>query len=124
MSDAAEVTLTELELEGFKGRSAELGKECGHNAGTWFEVSGHREASRILRMLDDGDPRVEERLNEPAPLSGEHTDDMTPKSLFETLGTPGGLSDFDEADIMSAYEDAFHEAFIAEVERTCHAQLD
>jgi hypothetical protein len=111
-------------------RAAEIGAEHGENAASWWDqdaIGGRSQgdpvetAKLVLQGIDDGDPMVLDSL--PAPdLSGEWADGYTPRRLLEDVGDNDGDASFHEGlvdDLCRAYEDAFYDASLAAIVRSC-----
>lgn len=91
-----------------RSKYEEMGREAGHAAATWFEVEDADHARRILKGYDDGDPEIMDM--QPSPLSGE----WAGESIMELFGrTPSG-------DQLDRYENAYSEAYWAEIVRVCN----
>ena len=98
--------------------AAELGKNYGAACGSWV-TDGNTDTATYLHLLtiiDNGE------LDVPAPLSGEWADGYTLGRLSEELGVDEESDGF--SDLCTAFEDAYHDAYYAEVERSCRYQLD
>lgn len=115
--------ITEAEHEALVERASELGKEHGHNVGTWVIVNDDDTARALLRMEEDGDPEFDDAAGYRSPLSGEWADDLTPSMLLVELAAPP-MDDGEEHDVVTAYEQAHYEAFKDEALRMARAQLD
>ncbi len=98
---------------------AEEGKDAGHAAGTWvFDGNTPDEAyARILKGIEDCDPEVMDM--QPSPLSGEWAGDPTPDSLGKEWGLEGDTL----SEACDIFEQAYSEAFWAEVERVATYQV-
>jgi hypothetical protein len=115
-----------------------LGAEAGRAAASWV-LDGNASPehyARLLRMIDDGDPRAEESLPTRPNLSGEWADSPTPISLYEQIT---GLDHSEEEDaagmayetligsvvdaIANAWEEGVSETFEIECERLLRAAL-
>jgi hypothetical protein len=112
-----------MRLPTYRDFARARGLEDGKAAGSWV-IDGNTsdEAKRtILQQLDDGDPVVYD-LMPSSPLSGEWADGLLPRDILEPFGID---EDDDRADdILTAYEDAYDEAVVDEVERSCIATLE
>ncbi len=95
-------------------KAEELGRDAGKTAATWvFDGNTPGEAyQRVLRGIDEGDPAVLDATEPPAigPAAGYDQDD-----LARDLGIEPGDRALPRA--VSAYADAFTEAFWRETER-------
>lgn len=104
-------------------RARVLGEEHGRAAASWFfDGNTSEETYRVvLRGLEDGDPAVLDSLPS-APLSGEWADDPTPASVLQDLGVDADtLEDWEESEIMDAYEDGFYTASRDAIETAARA---
>jgi hypothetical protein len=118
--------------------AANMGREAGHAAASWV-INGNatdEHYARLLRMIDDGDPRAEEYLPTRPNLSGEWADDLSPIGLYEQIT---GLDHSEEEDaagmayetligsvvdaIANAWEEGVSETFEIECERLLRAAL-
>lgn len=105
--------------------AAEMGTQHGTAAGSWV-IDGNTsdETCRtILSGIDNGDPAVLDSLPG-SPLSGEWADGMTPLGLLRALGVedPHNYPDDDADALCDAYEQAYSDAVVGEVERACRVQ--
>lgn len=102
----------------------------GRNAAGWvFDGNTSAETFReYRRMSDDGDPELYDRFPSGNPLSGEWADDPTVRTIMEDhtdlLSGQSMLTDDDDAriaefgdDVAVAYEQAYSDAFYAELDR-------
>jgi len=132
----------EAQAKRARRRAAEIGREHGDNAASWWEqdavggrvaaVPAHDTARRVLRGLEDGDPAILEAL--PAPdLSGEWADGYTPDQLAEECGLGPYPEDRPEVvwqgwlalreELCDVYENAFIDAATAAVVVACKGVL-
>lgn len=84
------------------------GAAHGRSAATWT-FDGNTDLGTYRKCLDldeEGDPAWDDMFGARAPLSGEYADEPTPATVLAEYG--GGLDD--EA-IVTAYEDAYYEAY-------------
>lgn len=104
------------------------GREAGRRAGSWAADgnTSAEHATRVLDMLEAGDPEAYDYLPPFPNLSGEMADDPTPLSLAreivgeETLDALGPMAADDLADaIAQAWEDGVSQTF----EETCEREL-
>jgi hypothetical protein len=112
-------------------KAAEIGREHGTNAASWFfDGNTATEYYRsTLRALEAGDPMVYDQM--PAPdLSGEWADGYSVRQLGEDTDSAYLVNrdDPDEGtdvpcEVVDAYEFAFSEAVEAEIVRVCRYQL-
>lgn len=97
-------------------RMRELGAEHGTAAGSWV-VDGNTSIDTLRTLLSDD----YEWDNMPAPLSGEWSDGPSPRDILAEVGV---TEDDDSADdLLSEYETAFSDAYIAEAQRSAGALL-
>jgi hypothetical protein len=104
---ATEVQVTDEHFEAAR----ELGREHGHNAATWVE-----EPVALLKGIEEGDPQVMDAL--PQPLSGEWAGEFGLDDMLRDLDLPAYTDDTCVAyeDLILAYEEAFHLAYVATLE--------
>lgn len=77
----------ELERAQWIAEAKKLGEDHGRAAATWT-INGNNDVSEranVLQMMRDGDPAVDDYLPQLPVLSGEYTDGLTPKKLFEDI---------------------------------------
>lgn len=111
-------------------KARELGEEDARQAASWV-ADGNvdpEHVRRVLEMLEDGDPAVEQYLPARPDLSGQWADSMSPRDLFEaTTGLdahaestwcPDAYNDVVTA-LCDSYEDGVSETF----ESACEAEL-
>jgi hypothetical protein len=104
--------------------AAELGREAGHNAGTWV-IDGNttvETARKIIQGYEDGDPEVMDM--QPSPLSGEWADDPTIHDVLRDIGIRANVDAMDDDeidDLLTTYELAYSDGFWAEVIRAANA---
>jgi hypothetical protein len=117
----------------------ELGVEHARNAASWV-VDGNTDhvwIGETLRMLDAGDPSMEDRLPREPNLSGEMSDDPTPTSLYaEIIGTSHEDAEEDAGmayetlvgsvvdSLCDAYEAGVSDTFLPECERILRAAME
>lgn len=89
------------------------GKAAGKAAASWFDPGDERQARRLLTMLEDGDPRLDEHLPRRPDLSGE----WAGESMNETLDVEDDDDPDDVDEIASVWQEAADEAFDQEIER-------
>lgn len=79
--------MTTIDLETWTRDARKLGEDAGRAAASWtLDGNASREHyERLARMMDDGDPALEDCLPARPNLSGEWADAMTPRRLFETV---------------------------------------
>lgn len=114
-------TFTDAGWKTLTARAAELGREHGTRASAGVSVDSESAARRWLTGITDGDPEVLDALPG-APLSGEYADSYGTADLYRDLGI-AAEDDSDDAGLCLAYEDAYHAAVQAEVERRARFQL-
>jgi hypothetical protein len=104
------------------GLVAEQGAERGKALGSWV-VDGNTTlatCATIVRGHDDGDPRTMDMC--PAALSGEWEDGLTPANVLHGVGLHPNDDQADE--LLTVYEQAFEDAWWAEVLRACRCVLE
>jgi hypothetical protein len=89
------------------------GKRAGEAAASWFDPGDRRNARRLLEMLDDGDPRLDEYLPRSPDLSGEYAGE----SMNEILDIDDDDDDDDVDEIAQIWEDAASTAFMRSIEK-------
>jgi hypothetical protein len=109
-----------------------MGKRQGESAAEWVaqDAFGGRhtgdseQAARdFLRMSEDGDPELFELYKAPD-LSGEWSDDMTPRELIAEVYNGEKMLDESEGDeICEAYEEASASGFWQRLEESAAAVL-
>lgn len=124
----------EEQIKGWSEQATTLGREAGIAAASWTLDGNHptEHYERLARMMDDGDPALDDCLPARPNLSGEWADAMTPRGLFETVT---GLDAHAEASwnydayqsvldaLCEAWEAAAGEAFDHEAERLVKGTL-
>ena len=96
-------------------RMRELGAESGRAAGSWV-VDGNTSTDTLAELLSD-----EHEWDVPSPLSGEWADGPLPRDVLAEIGL---TEDDDSAeDMLTAYETAYVDAYIAEAQRSAAAML-
>lgn len=98
-------------------KASAFGADAGRSAASWvFDGNSTLEyAASVLRGVEDGDPEVLDM--QPAPLSGEWAGESIPE-LSEAFGI-----DLSDDDIASAFENAYNDAYWAEVEKSAREIL-
>lgn len=101
----------------------EIGTDHGRNAASWvFDGNTDRETYVRFRWgIESGDPEILDSIVPAADLSGQWAEGYTVADLMADCC--GGNTD-DPDEIIATYEDAFHAAALAEVERMISIQLD
>jgi hypothetical protein len=96
-------------------QAAERGKDAGLAKASWvFDGNTSQETyERFLEGFEDGDPEIMDSYAV-SPLSGEWAGESIPELLGDLINE--GEED-DIQDILDAYEQAFDEAYWAELER-------
>jgi hypothetical protein len=119
-----DITLPAAEIEKMVAVAEERGTEDGKGAGSWVRIDSEEAACRAIQLNDDGDPCFDEEIGYHSPLSGEFSDDFTPRSLITELGAPEYLNEFQSLEIQDAYADSHRTAYVDEVIRMALAYLD
>lgn len=99
-----------------------IGRDHGRAAGSWV-TDGNTTAEtyrRLLKGISDIDPEVMDSLPS-APLSGEWADSYSLSDLSADTDVSQDSDMWD--DVCTAYEMAYSDAVVAEVERACRANL-
>jgi hypothetical protein len=113
-------TRTEQEQQAY-----ELGVEHAKSAASWV-IDGNTDREWIvetLRFLEDGDPRIEDRLPREPNLSGEYADDPTPTSLYRDVTGRDPVeslafeTEHGQDALADAYEQGVSDTFFVECER-------
>ena len=97
------------------------GEHAATNAASWV-VDGNtsdEHIRRVLQLLEDGDPRVDDYLPRYPDLSGQHADDYTPLTLARDILGIDDPSAEDIDTLADAWEDGVSETFYA----TCESIL-
>jgi hypothetical protein len=117
-------TRTEQERQAY-----ELGVEHAKNAASWV-IDGDTDREWIvetLRFLDDGDPRIEDRLPREPNLSGEYADDPTPTSLYREITGREPIESLafetEHGQVMDALADAYEQGVSDTFEGECERIL-
>lgn len=107
---------------GIEAEAREAGAAHGRAAASWyFDGNTPLDVYRhVLEGIEDGDPEVMNELPS-SPLSGEWADDPTPASVLEDLDVDEDDSYAD--DYLRAYEEAFSEASMHEIERVAREHV-
>jgi hypothetical protein len=95
-----------------------IGREQALAAASWV-IDGrhtHEHYRDLLRLIDDGDPRMWDMLPAEPNLSGEWADDLTPYQLALELGFEDPSGEVIDR-LADAFDDAVMDAFIPEIER-------
>jgi hypothetical protein len=107
----------------------DLGVEAAKAAASWvLDGNASDEHYRaLLKMIDDGDPRVDDSLPRCPDLSGEWADDRTPLSLACEIVSREESGDEIDPHLVDALADAFEEGvsdtFMDECERLLREAL-
>lgn len=119
-------------LERARLQARAMGRAAGRAQGSWA-ADGNTSAehiSRVLTMLEEGDPQAWDHLPRTPDLSGEMADDPTPQSLAaDILGDPDDLpadmleEDSVRAEVVEALEDAWEEGVAQTFEEECERTL-
>jgi hypothetical protein len=123
---------------GQQQQAYELGRQHALNAASWV-IDGNTDPEHIARMvrwMDDGDSRAYDYLPTAPNLSGEYSDDPTPRSLYEDIMGVDHSEEEAKAGLAyetlvgsvmdglaDAYEAGVSENFEAECERILRAAL-
>jgi len=116
--------------ERWEAEAFRLGQEAAQTAASWA-VNGNtsaEHASRMLAMLDAGDPAADDYLPARPDLSGEWTDAPTPRSLFEDVtGLDAHAESTWQPDayqmVLEALCDAWERGVSETFEGACEAEL-
>jgi hypothetical protein len=107
----------------------DTGVQAAKNAASWI-IDGNTSEDhvrRVLAMLDDGDPMVDQYLPNTPNLSGEWADDPTPLSLARDIIGDEDLLDADAPELIEEIANAFDagvtDTFLPECERILRAAL-
>jgi hypothetical protein len=98
-----------------------MGIDAATNAASWV-VDGNtpdEHIRRVLQLMEDGDPRVDEYLPSYPDLSGAFADDYTPLTLARDILDTDDPSPEDIDTLADAWEDGVSETFYA----TCESIL-
>lgn len=96
-----------------KAEAKRDGARAGKAAASWMDPGDERSARRLAKMIDDGDPAIDQYLPRRPDLSGEYAGE----SMNEILDVQDG-DDPDAVDeIADIWQEAADEAFDAEVGR-------
>jgi hypothetical protein len=101
-------------------KAGEIGTEHGRMAAGWYEIPDAETARRVIKSLEDGDPEIYGTFAKPP--TGEYADDYTFIDLMRELGHSEDY-DTDDAQLWSAYTDAWDTGYEAEVDRTARTLL-
>jgi hypothetical protein len=95
-----------------------LGEAAGTAAASWvFDGNTTLERyQRSLKMIEDGDPALDDYITEPWWLGGIWAGDPTPSSLAEDLGIDPTLDSYLLDECCTAYETAASDKFWVEVQ--------
>lgn len=103
---------------------ADAGAKHGKNSGGWVTDGNTKEETlrNTLKQWDDGDPAAP---TSPSPFSMEWADDTSVEEMIdqETDLCAEDLTPEERDELATAYEDAFHEAWQDEAERTVRGLL-
>jgi hypothetical protein len=105
-----------------------MGVAAAEAAASWIDTYDGAPVPirRVLAMMDDGDPRVDDYLPARPNLSGEWADGLTPHSLALSIFGSADDDPFDNEDVEAladAYEAGVLDTFEAECERILRAAL-
>ena len=105
-------------MDQLEREAADAGRVDGTAAASWLEISWESSARRLLQLIEDGDPVLDE-YRPAAPLSGEWADGKSVRDFLEfDLDLDSvSVSSEEESELVTAYEDAYFGAWQDEVER-------
>lgn len=109
----------------FERDAREMGERHALSAASWVTDGNHPREHyvRLLRMMDEGDPALDDYLPARPNLSGEWADGLTPHKLaFEVMGAPG-WGEADEVALCEAFESGVDATFADECERLVREAL-
>lgn len=114
-------------IERAEKEARKLGAEHGKAAASWLDIT-YGNAARWLRGIQDGDPEIMDMLPH-APLSGEWTDEPTPRDILAAVGQPCSSDDDEpccagEDDILFAYQQEYELAAQDEAERRARYYIE
>lgn len=109
--------------EQVKCRARELGIAHGRADGDDFPIPGAEAAARILAHLVHDEPDDQLASTFPTtPLSGQHSGEPTPASLYRALGIHAGV-DTDDGDLCRVFEESHWDTFVDVVTARCRGLL-
>jgi hypothetical protein len=122
MQDSKHITTAEQRAKAYAA-----GADAARAAASWIDTSN---APRLLAMLEEGDPVVDDFLPACPNLSGEWADSLTPVSLAHEIASD--LLDLDGSEldpedvntIAEAWEEGVSDTFERECERILRATLE
>jgi len=120
------ITDMSSDYDKLEAAAAELGREAGHNAGTWV-IDGNttvETARKIPQGYEDGDPEVMDM--QPSPLSGEWADDPTIQNVLDDIASEAEVWEIDpdsEDDLLIVYENSYSDGYWHEVIRAANAVI-
>lgn len=111
-------------MSSYEQRAAKIGRNAGVAAASWvFDGNTTQETYKsFLAAIEGGDPLILDSVRTPD-LSGEFAGDYTPGRLLHDVNAMGKVSEERKSTIAEAWENAAGDAFWAEIERACRAQL-
>jgi hypothetical protein len=124
------------DLSKYEAEAHALGVEAAKSAASWCTDGNTSEEHyrRVLALMNDGDPRVEEYLPAYPDLSGEWSDSPTPQSLAaDILGADWETHGYNAPDmipselvdaIANAWEEGVSETFEPECERLMRGAIE
>ena len=97
-------------------RGADAGEAAASGVLDFGRMPGGRTAEiayarKLTQMLEDGDPRLDEYIQEPAWLSGEWAGESIGELLGDLIEDAGSFEYDIEDEIMEAYEEAASDTF-------------
>lgn len=104
------------------GDAYQLGRHAGQAAASWATDgnTSRDHARRVLQLIADGDPQLDDLLPAVPSLSGEWADDDTPRTLIDQVRHGDDLADFidDLADqLADAWDRGVMDTFMPTIER-------
>lgn len=104
-------------------QARQSGMHAAQNAATWVTDGNDSDESRRhkLKLIDEGDPLMDQYLPARPSLSGEWNTDITPAKLIEevTGRQPEDVPNEDRESILNAWENAVNDHFV----QACEAEL-
>lgn len=100
-------------------QARDRGEDAGKSAASWAfaEHQGAEYYAKLRQLIDDGDPRLDEYISEPAWLSGEHAGESINELLGDIIEEAQSFGYDIEDDIMEAYEEGATDEFWSEIHR-------
>lgn len=112
-------------LNDARSRGEDAGESAASNVFDWGRMRGGRAAeiefaSKLLRWREDGDPRLDEYVDEPDWLSGEWAGESIKELIGDLIDEAESYGYDIEEEIMNAYEEGAHSGFWSAID----AELD